>query len=72
MSVSRLRSEIALVCCLTPKPKPQSSQILDAGTDERWKIGEGFMHIDNMFLAKLEFVSKGSFQPQVWVTNPAM
>ena len=25
-----------------------------------WKTGEGFMHLDNMYLVRLESVSKGS------------
>ena len=32
-----------------------------------WKIGEGFMHLKNMFLVRLVSVSKGSFQPEIWV-----
>ncbi|KAF9786268.1 hypothetical protein BJ322DRAFT_1108130 [Thelephora terrestris] len=46
--------------------------VLEATADGRWEIGEGFMRIENMFLAKLEPVSKGSFQPQVWVIDPAV
>lgn len=45
---------------------------MDPSTSEQWKIGEGFMHLDNMFLAKLESVSKGSFQPEIWVVDPMM
>ena len=37
-----------------------------------WKIGEGFMHLDNMFLVGLESVSKGSWQPEIWVADPTM
>ena len=43
---------------------------MDPSTDRKWKIGQGFMHIDNMYLAKLESVSKGSFTPQIWVVDP--
>ena len=43
---------------------------MDASTDRKWKIGEGFMHLDNMYLAKLDSVSKGSFTPQIWVVDP--
>ena len=32
-----------------------------------WKIGEGFMHLENMFLVRFVSVSKGSFQPEIWV-----
>jgi len=49
-----------------------SSHIMDASTHEQWRIGEGFMHLDNMFLAKLESVSKGSYQPEIWVVDPTM
>jgi len=35
-----------------------------------WKISEGFMHLDNMFLVRLESVSKGSWQPEIWVAGP--
>ena len=37
-----------------------------------WKIGEGFMHLDNMFLVRLESVSKGSWQPEIWVADPTV
>ena len=39
-------------------------------TPAQWKIGEGFMHLDNMFLVRLESVSKGSWQPEIWVVDP--
>ena len=42
---------------------------MDVSIDGHWKIGEGFMHLDNMCLAKLVPVSIGSFQPHVWVTH---
>ena len=38
--------------------------------DDRWKIGEGFMHLENMFLVRLVSVSTGSFQPEIWVWAP--
>jgi hypothetical protein len=60
-------SEIAL-----PNTGPQNSHNMDASTDQQWRIGEGFMHFDNMFLVKLASVSKGSFQPEIWVLDPAM
>ena len=50
--------------------EPQRSHIMDPSTDEKWRIGEGYMRLDDMFLAKLESVSRGSFQAQIWVTNP--
>jgi len=37
-----------------------------------WKIGEGFMHLDNMFLVRLENTSKGSWQPDVFVLDPTI
>lgn len=45
---------------------------MDGSTDKRWKIGEGFMHLENMFLTRLVSVSKGSFQPEIWVLDSAM
>jgi hypothetical protein len=30
------------------------------------------MHLDNMFLVQLESVSKGSFQPEIWIADPTM
>jgi len=30
------------------------------------------MHIDNMFLVNLVSVSKGSFQPEIWVADPSV
>lgn len=43
---------------------------MDESTDNKWKIGEGFMHLENMFLVRLVSVSKGSFQPEIWVVDP--
>jgi len=37
-----------------------------------WKVGEGIMHLDNMFLVRLESVSKGSWQPEIWVVGPTV
>jgi len=45
---------------------------MNASTDQRWKIGEGFMRLENMFLVRLVSVSKGSFQPEVWVMDASM
>jgi hypothetical protein len=45
---------------------------MDPSTDEQWRIGEGYMTLDNMFLAKLESVSNGSYQPEIWVMDPTM
>jgi len=38
-------------------------------TDKRWKVGQGFMRLENMFLVRLVSVSKGSFQPEIWVVD---
>ena len=29
------------------------------------------MRLDEMFLVRLESVSKGSFQPEIWVVDPS-
>ena len=47
----------------------QASHAMDPSIDGRWKIGEGFMHLDNIFLAKLVHVSKGSFQAELWAMD---
>jgi len=50
-----------------------SSHIFDVSAGEQWKIGEGHvMHLENMFLAKLVSVTKGSFQPEIWVVDPKL
>lgn len=43
---------------------------MDASVENRWKVGQGFMYIDNMYLVSLVSVSKGSFQPEIWVAVP--
>ena len=45
---------------------------MNESTDKKWKIGEGFMGLENMFLVRLVSVSKGSFQPEIWVVDPGM
>ena len=45
---------------------------MNESTDNKWKIGEGFMRLENMFLVRLVSVSKGSFQPEIWVVDSAM
>lgn len=37
--------------------------------DKCWKIGEGYMRFENMFLVSLLAVSKGPFQPEIWVNG---
>ena len=54
------------------KTEPQKSHTIDGSTNKRWKIGEGFMKLENMFLVRLESVSRGSFQPEIWVVDPTM
>jgi len=39
---------------------------------DRWTIGQGSMNIENLFLVRLVSVSKGSFQPEIWVADPSM
>ena len=70
MAVSLRRGEIARLVLL--KTEPQRSHSIDGSTDKRWEIGEGFMKLENMFLVRLEPVSKGSFQPEIWVMDPTM
>lgn len=45
---------------------------LDGSVENRWTIGQGLMHIDSMFLVRLVSVSKGSFQPEIWVVDPSL
>jgi len=45
---------------------------MDASTDQRWKIGEGYMRMESLYLVRLVSVSKGSFQPEIWVMETAM
>ena len=47
-------------------------RFMDESTDQKWRIGEGFMHLENMYLVHLVSVSKGSFQPEIWVANTPM
>ena len=59
------------VTLLTIKPQ-QRPYPTDGSTHEQWKIGEGFMHLENMFLARFESVSNGSWQPEIWIVDPTM
>jgi len=43
---------------------------MDGSIDGQWEIGEGFMHLRNMFLVRLVSVSTGSFQPEIWIWVP--
>lgn len=67
MASSRYR-EIARP--VSPQTEPQKTYALDVSTFEHWRIGEGFMTLDNMFLVRLISVSRGSFQPEIWVMEP--
>ena len=45
---------------------------MDPSADREWQIGEGFMYLDNIFLARLESVSRGSYQPAFYVVEPTL
>jgi len=53
------------------KSEPQKSHPIDTSTRERWKIGEGFMNLENMFLVRLDSSCEGTLQPEIWVMDPA-
>ena len=40
---------------------------MENSADNCWKIGEGYMRFENLYLVSLLAVSKGSFQPEIWV-----
>ena len=44
----------------------------DGSVHQQWKVGEGFMHLENMFLVRLKSVSNGSWQPEIWIVDPTM
>lgn len=69
MVCSRCR-EIARPVLL--KYKPQKSHPIDTSTPERWKIGEGFMYLENMVLVRLDSSSRGTWQPEIWIMDPAL
>ena len=66
---SRCREIVPLVLL---KSEPQRSHFIDGLTHQQWEISEGFMHLDNMFMVRLESTSKGSFQPVIYVVDPMM
>ena len=35
--------------------------------DARWKMGQGGMRLERMYLVSVIWVSKGSIQPEIWV-----
>jgi len=64
MAVSSLLNCASSVAKIEPQQGPHGST--------PWKIGEGYMHLDRVYLARLESVSKGSWQPELWVVDPTM
>lgn len=44
-----------------------AGRAMDGSIDQQWKIREGFMHLENMYLVRLLSVSTGSFQPEIWI-----
>ena len=40
---------------------------MDPSADRRWKIGQGYMKLEKMYLVGVSWVSKGSIQPEIWV-----
>ena len=69
MAVSPRRGEIARLVSLKNELQKRPYSVSES-TPKRWKIGEGFMCLDNMFLVRLESVSKGSWQPEIWIVDP--
>ena len=67
--VSSRRGGIARLGFIT---KPQIPYAMDESVPEQWKIGEGFMHLDNMFLVRFESVTVGSYQPEICVVDPTV
>jgi len=71
VAVSFRRDEIAHPVLLTTEPQQRPSSA-GGSTPEQRRTGEEFMHLDNMFLVRLDSVSKGSWQPEVWVMDPPL
>ena len=70
MAVSSRCGEVVFLALL--KSEPQGSHSIDSSSPKQWEIGEGFMQLDNMFMISLESVSKGSFQPVIYVVDHTM
>ena len=68
MVVSFRCVEIACPVLFTTEPQ-QKPYSIGRSTPKQWKIGEGFMHLDDMFLVRLKSVSNGSWQPEIWVAD---
>jgi len=49
----------------------QSNQEMDVD-DERWRVGNGHIELKDLVLDSIEHVTKGSWQPQIFVTLPYM
>lgn len=47
-----------------------TTYIPDPAIEDRWRVGQGSMFIDNMYLVSLVSVSRGSFQPEIWIAAP--
>lgn len=56
-----------ITCLPFLKIEPQVSRPMDASAAGHWRIGQGFMCFENMFLVRLDSVSRGSWQPEIWV-----
>lgn len=50
----------------------RSSHPMDGSPENDRAIGKGIMIFENMYMARLHCVSKGSFQPEIWVRDPAV
>lgn len=57
--------ELRVRCC--SKSEYQKLRPIDVSTSECWKIGDGFMRPENMFLVRLDPISKIFWQPEIWV-----
>jgi len=49
----------------------QSNQEMDVD-DERWRIGNGHIELKVLVLDSIEHITKGSWQPQIFVTLSCM
>ena len=71
MAVSSRRGEISRSALLKIESQPRPYTVTES-TPMQWKIGEGFMNLDSMFLVRLESVTNGSWQPEIWVVDPTI
>jgi len=44
----------------------QYNQEMDVG-DESWRVGNGYIELKDLVLDSIEHVTKGSWQPQIFV-----